>query len=164
MAKEAEETVLGDEVVGRDGANSPAPPHGEDGPKASVGQEHVDQVMADADDIVHDHAGDSSVGDRAGEESEPDLVAGDGDWEITALTGKEIIAGVVHYLVQWKPTLVPVNEIDAPELIGEFEIKFGTHRNQSVQEGRIAKKRSPKHGKDKNARSRGRPRKNELDH
>ncbi|KAH7308934.1 hypothetical protein B0I35DRAFT_441042 [Stachybotrys elegans] len=32
-----------------------------------------------------------------------------------------VIDGVLHYLVRWKPTLVPEHEIDAPKLVRDFE-------------------------------------------
>ncbi|KAI5465225.1 hypothetical protein BGZ63DRAFT_422165 [Mariannaea sp. PMI_226] len=52
----------------------------------------------------------------------------DMEWEIGNLLGKEVIDGVVHYLVAWKPTLVPEHEINAPELIRSFEEKFQVRR------------------------------------
>ncbi|KAH7363656.1 hypothetical protein B0T11DRAFT_298889 [Plectosphaerella cucumerina] len=162
MAKEAGDIAQCDEIVGREERNFPPPPCIGDRHEASASQEHLAQVMGDSDNIVHGHAGDSSATDRDGEESESDIVAGDGDWEITDVVGKEIIHGTVHYLVQWKPTLVSANEINAPELIGDFESKFGTPQTQSVLGGRIQKKPSSKmggHGREANRRGRGRPRK-----
>jgi hypothetical protein len=126
MAKKAEEIELGNEIVGRDGTTSPAPPYIEDGPKASV--EHDDQVMADADDIVHGYVGGSSVGDPTGEKSEPDLAAGNGDWEITALIGKDIIDGEVHYLVQWKPTLCQSTRSTLPNWLVSLRLNMGNQK------------------------------------
>ncbi|KAG7145208.1 hypothetical protein HYQ46_006051 [Verticillium longisporum] len=82
------------------------------------------------------------------------------------LIGKEVIQGKVHYLVHWKATLVPEHEINAPELIGKFEAKFGAKANTFAGTGRIAKQTRPKlrkDGKEKSARRRGRPRKEVSD-
>ena len=44
------------------------------------------------------------------------------DWEVRKIIGKEDIDGVLHYLVDWSPTLVPEHSLGhAKELVDEFE-------------------------------------------
>ncbi|KAH7111913.1 hypothetical protein B0J13DRAFT_614074 [Dactylonectria estremocensis] len=72
------------------------------------------------------------------------------EWEIDGdLMGKEVIDGVVHYLVPWKPTLVPEHEISAPELIRSFEKKFQVRTYKQVKGARVTKKATAKHPKSK---------------
>ncbi|KAH7118172.1 hypothetical protein B0J13DRAFT_651923 [Dactylonectria estremocensis] len=72
------------------------------------------------------------------------------EWEIDGdLMGKEVIDGVVHYLVPWKPTLVPEHEINAPELIRSFEKKFQVRTYKQVKGARVTKKATAKHSKSK---------------
>lgn len=74
----------------------------------------------------------------------------DMEWEIDGdLMGKEVIDGVVHYLVPWKPTLVPEHEIYAPELIRSFEKKFQVRTYKQVKGARVTKKATAKYPKSK---------------
>ncbi|RXG42227.1 hypothetical protein VDGE_30281 [Verticillium dahliae] len=77
-----------------------------------------DQLMVDMDNNVNAQIGKSirrtSTGSKRGRPV--DAVANE-EWEITELIGKEVMQGKVHYLVRWQPTLVPEDEINAPELI-----------------------------------------------
>jgi hypothetical protein len=153
--------------VGKSEATIPAPVHVENNVEAFADKTHEDQLIVDVDD-VHGHGGQSTMRTSAGpEQGHSADVAADGEWEITELIGKEIIHGEVHYLVRWKATLVREHEINAPELIGKFEAKFGTKTNKPVGGARIAKKtrlKFGKPGKDTKTRPRGRPRKHELAH
>ncbi|KAH8748596.1 hypothetical protein F5883DRAFT_633663 [Diaporthe sp. PMI_573] len=105
---------------------------------------HIDpqslKKTVDVDD-VHGYGGQSTMRTSAGpEQGHSADVAADGEWEITELIGKEIIHGEVHYLVRWKATLVREHEINAPELIGKFEAKFGTKTNKPVGEPELRRK------------------------
>jgi hypothetical protein len=40
------------------------------------------------------------------------------EWEICNITGKEDVNGVVHYLVEWNPTLMPEREEVGEEVRG----------------------------------------------
>jgi hypothetical protein len=44
------------------------------------------------------------------------------DWEARKIIGKEDVDGVLHYLVEWCPTLVPKHLLGhAKELVDDFE-------------------------------------------
>ncbi|CAI6040874.1 unnamed protein product [Clonostachys chloroleuca] len=123
--------------------------------------------MVDADDDVYSYAGESTIMiSTSPEQSQPTAITTDVDaeWEIDGeLIGKEVIDGNVHYMVNWKPTLVPATMMqNALELIDRFEARFGAQSGKSVEGARVAKKtamswKSSKHGKNTTARRRGRP-------
>jgi hypothetical protein len=47
------------------------------------------------------------------------------DWEVCKIIGKEDVDGVLHYLVDWSPTLVPEHSLGhAKELVDEFEARL----------------------------------------
>ena len=46
------------------------------------------------------------------------------EWDMREITGKEDIDGVLHYLVEWCPTLVPKDSMGyGQELVAEFEAR-----------------------------------------
>jgi len=59
------------------------------------------------------------------------------DWEVRKITGKEDIDGVLHYLVDWSPTLVPEHSLGhAQELVDEFEARLRAKRGFKNGRGR----------------------------
>jgi hypothetical protein len=51
-------------------------------------------------------------------------VGGNGEWGIHGIIGKEVIDGVIHYCVDWQPTMLPLNQLlGAQHLIRDFEAK-----------------------------------------
>ncbi|KAG7126042.1 hypothetical protein HYQ44_001082 [Verticillium longisporum] len=159
---QAEVTVTSSAMVRKSKATVPAPILVENDVNPSADKADKDEVMADMDDI-NDHGHGPVRGPSTGlEQDQRADLAADEEWEITELIGKEVIHGKVHYLVRWKATLVPEHEINAPDLIGEFEARFGAKAHTSAGSGRIAKKTRPKvmmDDKETNTRRRGRPRK-----
>ncbi|EGY23393.1 uncharacterized protein VDAG_04831 [Verticillium dahliae VdLs.17] len=103
-----------------------------------------DQLMVDMGNHANGQIGKSIRSTSTGsEQGQPVDVVADGDWEITELIGKEVIQGKVHYLVRWQATLVPEDEINAPELIGRFEAKFGVKASPHTGSSRVAKQTRP---------------------
>jgi hypothetical protein len=50
-------------------------------------------------------------------------------WEVRKIIGKEYVDGVLHYLVEWCPTLEPVYLLEhAKELVNEFEARLAALR------------------------------------
>jgi hypothetical protein len=44
------------------------------------------------------------------------------DWDVRDILSKKVVNGAVHYLVDWRPTLVPEDVLgNAKELVDEFE-------------------------------------------
>jgi hypothetical protein len=67
----------------------------------------------------------------------------DPDWEVCDILGKKVVDGKVHYLVDWRPTLVLEDELgNAKELVDEFEARLRTQREsqhgRAVEVGTIA--------------------------
>jgi hypothetical protein len=88
------------------------------------------------------------------------------DWEVRKIIGKEDVDGVLYYLVEWSPTLVPKHLLGhAKEPVDEFEARLRAQRG--VKNGRGAGlKRGEQAGREADAsggqqekRRRGRPRK-----
>jgi hypothetical protein len=95
----------------------------------------------------------------------PELADFSQGWEVREVIGKEYVGGVLHYMVEWCPTLQPVHSLEnAQELVDEFEGRLralhkdrkgglSIKRNKPVTvEGNIA-------GAQQQKRPRGRPRK-----
>ena len=54
-----------------------------------------------------------------------EVVDADQEWEIRDIIGKEDIDGVVHYLVEWNPTLVPKYALkNAKVMVNKFEARL----------------------------------------
>ena len=54
------------------------------------------------------------------------------DWEVRKIIGKEDISGVLHYLVEWSPTLAPGHLLGhAKELVDKFKVEYGAGRAQT---------------------------------
>ena len=73
----------------------------------------------------------------------PQVVDADLDWEIRDILGKKVVNSKVHYLVDWRPTLVLEDELgNAKELVDEFEARLQTQRKyqhgRAVEVGTIA--------------------------
>ncbi|KAH6883816.1 hypothetical protein B0T10DRAFT_564872 [Thelonectria olida] len=117
---------------------------------------------ADGEDIAsvdHDFASSINISTTTAYPTSEHIEAGtvvsntEMEWEIDGdLMGKEVIDGVVHYLVPWRPTLVPEHEIYAPELIRSFEKKFQLRTCKQVKGDRVTKKVTAKHLKSKGRR------------
>ncbi|KAH6704183.1 hypothetical protein BKA61DRAFT_183609 [Leptodontidium sp. MPI-SDFR-AT-0119] len=59
----------------------------------------------------------------------PVLTDVDPDWDVRAIIGKEDLDGVSYYLVDWHPTLLPVQSLGhAKELVDEFEARIRAQR------------------------------------
>jgi hypothetical protein len=51
------------------------------------------------------------------------------EWEVRKIIGKEYVDGVLHYLVEWCPTLEPQHSLGhAKELVDKFESQLRGHR------------------------------------
>jgi hypothetical protein len=51
------------------------------------------------------------------------------DWEVCKIIGREHVDGVLHYLVEWCPTLEPEHSLGhAKELVDEFEAQLLSRR------------------------------------
>jgi hypothetical protein len=79
----------------------------------------------------------SSMTAKSNDVAEPEQVAEVADdmqeWEIRDIISKEDVDGVPHYLVEWKPTLVPKYELKkAKGLVDKFEARL---RAQGRQRG-----------------------------
>jgi hypothetical protein len=70
--------------------------------------------------------------DLEGPEQLAEVVDANQEWEICDIIGKEDVNGVVHYLVEWNPTLMPKYALaKAKGLVNKFEARL---RAQSMQE------------------------------
>jgi hypothetical protein len=53
----------------------------------------------------------------------------DEEWEVRKIIGKEYVDGVLHYLVEWCPTLEHQHSLGhAKELVDKFESQLRAHR------------------------------------
>jgi hypothetical protein len=73
----------------------------------------------------------------------PQVVDADLDWDVRDILGKKVVDGKVHYLVDWRPTLVLEDELgNVKELVDEFEARIRTQRKsqhgRAVEVGTIA--------------------------
>jgi hypothetical protein len=65
------------------------------------------------------------------------------DWEVRDIIAKEDVDGVVHYLVDWHPTLVPTHSLgNAKELVDIFEARLRAHRRSKNKRGWLSLKPS----------------------
>ena len=102
-------------------------------------------------------------------EPQPSLETIDGslDWEVRKIIGKEDIAGVPHYLVEWCPTLEPEHLLGhSKELVDEFEAQLRVQHGiksagglLSLKAGQKVKGQVISLGSQQQKRARGRPRK-----
>jgi len=88
------------------------------------------------------------------------------DWEVRRIIGKEDIDGVLHYLVEWSPTLAPEHLLGhAKELVDEFEARLRAQRGAKNERGAGLKRgeqaviEADASGGQQEKRRRGRPRK-----
>jgi hypothetical protein len=92
----------------------------------------------------------------------PQVIGADQDWEIRKIVGKEDIDGVLHYLVEWSPTLLPEHALgQAKELVDKFEARLRAQREANKGRGGQGLKRGDRAvvGGRQQKRPRGRPRK-----
>jgi len=95
-----------------------------------------------------------------------------GEWEADDIVGEEVIGGVRHYMVNWKPTLEPEGNLgNMRELIEKWERnkagmgpreeqrKGGSGINRQGSAVRVRRTRVGKTGSTGARRGRGRPRK-----
>jgi hypothetical protein len=98
----------------------------------------------------------------------PELGDTSQDWEVREVFGKEYVDGVLHYMVEWCPTLQPVHSLEhAKELVDEFEARLrALHKDKEGRVGHSIKRdmqvtieRDLSGGQQQKKRPRGRPRK-----
>ncbi|CRK31574.1 hypothetical protein BN1723_016249 [Verticillium longisporum] len=160
---QAQVTAPSSAMVRKSKAILPAPILVENDVNTSADLADKDEVMTDMDDDFNDHGRRPAQGasSRLEQGQRADLAAGE-EWEITELMGREVIDGKVYYLIHWTPTLVPEDEINAPNLISRFEARFGAKSN-TMRPTRIAKQprltKMRKDGKEMPKCRPGRPRK-----
>jgi hypothetical protein len=64
------------------------------------------------------------------------------DWEVRKIIGKENIDGVLYYLVDWSPTLVPERSLEhTRELVDKFEARLLGRRKIKNERGKLGSKR-----------------------
>jgi hypothetical protein len=96
----------------------------------------------------------------------PQVIDADRDWEVRKIVGKEYVNGVLHYLVDWYPTLLPEHSLEhAKELVEDFEARLRTQRDVKnvrvdpyLEQGRRAVVQADASGGQQQKRPRGRPR------
>lgn len=72
----------------------------------------------------------------------PEVTNTDRDWEVRKIIGKEYVDGMLHYLVEWCPTLEPVHSLEhAKELVDEFEARLIAIRMDKERRKELAVKR-----------------------
>lgn len=86
------------------------------------------------------------------------------DWEVRDIIGKRVVDGDVHYLVDWRPTLVPEHALgNVKELVDEFEARFRAQLTSETGLGGLGLKQGERAvaggapGKTSQKRLRGRP-------
>jgi hypothetical protein len=63
------------------------------------------------------------------------------DWEVRKIIGREHVDGVLHYLVEWCPTLEPEHSLGhAKELVDEFEAQLRVLRGVKSGRGELGLK------------------------
>jgi hypothetical protein len=91
----------------------------------------------------------------------PQVIDASQNWEVRNIIGKEDVDGVLHYLVEWSPTLEPVHLLGhAKELVDEFEARLRTQHGVKNGRGLSALKIRQKaigQGSQQQKRPRGRP-------
>jgi len=94
----------------------------------------------------------------------PQVIDADGNWEVRQIVGKEDVDGVPHYLVDWRPTLLPKYSLGhAKELVDKFEARLRAQCRvkkgpRSKQDGK-GQAKTDVLGLQEQKRPRGRPRK-----
>jgi hypothetical protein len=97
----------------------------------------------------------------------PQVINADRDWEVRRIVGKEEVDSVLHYLVDWHPTLLPEHSLGhAKELVDKFEARLRAQREakngrggQGLKRGEQAVVEADASGSQQQKRRRGRPRK-----
>ncbi|CZT13577.1 uncharacterized protein RAG0_17073 [Rhynchosporium agropyri] len=89
----------------------------------------------------------------------PVLTDVDPDWDVREIIGKEDLDGVSYYLVDWHPTLLPVQSLGhAKELVDQFEARIRAQRGS--KRGGLGSNTGQKASvKVEGKKARGRPRK-----
>jgi hypothetical protein len=77
-----------------------------------------------------------------------EVVDTDQEWEIRDIIGKGDVDGVVHYLVEWNPTLVPKYALEnAKEMVNKFEARLRAQVRQEKGRGRPLQSKAGKQTK-----------------
>ena len=72
----------------------------------------------------------------------PQVIDADQDWEVRQIIGKEDIDGVLHYMVDWHPTLMPEHSLGhAKEMVDKFEARLRAQRKIKNVRGGLGLKR-----------------------
>jgi hypothetical protein len=67
----------------------------------------------------------------------PEVIDANQDWEVRKIIGREDVDGVLHYLVEWCPTLEPEHSLGhAKELVDKFEARLRAQRGAKSGRGR----------------------------
>ena len=67
------------------------------------------------------------------------------EWRIRQIIGKKVIRGQIHYLVDWEPTLEPLDALGkARVLVQKFEAKEKTMHRAMDQTGQRKRRSQPK--------------------
>ena len=95
---------------------------------------------------------------------EPDvcsqMINADQDWEVRQIIGKEDINGVPHYLVDWRPTLLPEHSLGhSEELVNKFKARLRAQCKVKNKPGRRAAVNADAPTGQEKKKPRGRPRK-----
>lgn len=70
------------------------------------------------------------------------VIEADKNWEVREIIGKEDVDGVLHYMVEWHPTLMPEQSLGkAKELVNKFEARLRAQRKVKNGRGRPGLKR-----------------------
>ena len=95
------------------------------------------------------------------------LIDADSDWEVRQIIGREDVDGVLHYLVDWVPTLLPKHSLGGlKEMVDKFEAQLRAQRpvkngrgGPGLKRGKRAVVQADASGGPQQKRRRGRPRK-----
>ena len=92
-------------------------------------------------------------------EVRPQMINADQDWEVRQIIGKEDINGVLHYLVDWRPTLLPEHSLGhAEELVNKFKARLRAQCKPKNKRGRRAAVNADTPTGQEKKKPRGRPR------
>jgi hypothetical protein len=111
---------------------------------AKRGDDHISKDQDDASDTPNPEAPGAY---ESALPTEPQLAARAIDdnrhWEVHEIIGKEDIGGVLHYLVNWSPTLEPEHSLGhAKESVDKFEARLRAKRGDKNKRGRLGLKRA----------------------
>jgi len=127
---------------------------------AKRGNNHISKDQDDASDTPNPEAPGAY---KSALPTEPQLAARAIDdnrhWEVHEIIGKEDIGGVLHYLVNWSPTLEPEHSLGhAKELVDKFEARLRAKRGDKNKRGRLGLKRAVTEADESSSQQQKKPR------